>query len=107
MWVKGQSGNPSGMNEVTRLARERKEAAAQRHLNPSPGAVRTRRARWRKEHGIVVVNVEAVPNLTAGMVRLGWLDAAMAADKAAIAAALLRLSEAAIKVQVRPVASRK
>jgi hypothetical protein len=114
MWVKGQSGNPSGMNEVTRLARERAEAAAERHVNPSPGAMRTRRARQRKQRGVVIVNVEVTPDLTAGLIRLDWLDAAMAGDKKAIAAALLRLAEAAIGLGVaqdlfdnRPFASEK
>ena len=107
MWKPGQSGNPTGMNEIVQAARERAEAREQRRLNPSPGAARTRRARQRKQHGVVVVNVEAAPDLTAGMMRLGWLDAAMAGDKAAIAAALLRLGEAAIGLDVRPVPDEK
>jgi hypothetical protein len=66
-----------------------------------------RRARWRKQHGVVVVNVEAMPDQTAGLVRLGWLDAAMAGDKTAIAAALLRLTETTIKTDMRPIAGEK
>ncbi len=103
MWKPGQSGNPTGMNMI-KAARERVEATAQRRLNRSPGAARTRRARWRKQQGVVVVNVEAAPDLTAGLVRLGWLDAALAGDKTAIAAALLRRGEAAIGLGVRPIA---
>jgi hypothetical protein len=100
MWKPGQSGNPTGMNEIVRAARERAEASEQRRLNPSPGAERTRRARLRKQSGVLVVSVEAAPDLTAGLIHLGWLDAAMAGDKKAIAAALLRLGEAAIGLGV-------
>jgi hypothetical protein len=88
------------MNEIVRAARERAEASEQRRLNPSPGAERTRRARLRKQSGVLVVSVEAAPDLTAGLIHLGWLDAAMAGDKKAIAAALLRLGEAAIGLGV-------
>lgn len=99
MWKPGQSGNPTGMNMI-KAARERREAAEQRRLNPSPGALRTRRWKGRRESGILVASVELGPEMTAGLVRLGWLPAAGIGDKTAIAGALVRLAEASIRLGV-------
>jgi hypothetical protein len=107
MWKPGQSGNSTGMNSIVQAARERREAAEWRRLNPSPGSARMRRMRRRKQHGVVVVNVEAAPDMTAELIRLGWLSAAMAGDKTAIVAALLRLAETAIEMDMRPIAGEK
>jgi hypothetical protein len=99
MWKPGQSGNPTGMNMIE-AARERREAAEQRRLNPSPGARRTRRWKERRKRGSIVAAVELGPEMTSGLVRLGWLPAANIGDKTAIAGALVRLAEASIKLGV-------
>jgi hypothetical protein len=66
-------------------------------------AERTRRWRERRQQGVVVVSFDVAPDITAKLIRLGWLDATKRGDKAAIAMALIELAEKATELEVTPV----
>jgi hypothetical protein len=98
IWKPGQSGNPSGVSKA--YAEAVREMSTQ-PIELSPGAERTRRWRWRKQHGRVVVSLEVSPALTDKLIRRGWLDAAARDNKEAIATALVALVEA-IELEATP-----
>jgi hypothetical protein len=99
MWKPGESGNPSGVSKA--YAEAVREMSTQR-IEPSPGARRTRRWRWRKQHGGVVVSLDVSPDLTDKLIRCGWLNEDARGDKEAIATALVSLAEKAIELEATP-----
>src|SRR5438445_1224019 len=99
MWKPGESGNPSGLSKVYREA-VREMSMRAREL--SLGAERTRRWRERRQQGVVVVSFDVAPDITAELIRLGWLDATKRGDKEAIATALIELAGRATELEVTP-----
>jgi hypothetical protein len=85
MWKPGQSGNPAGVRKAY-------------PVELSSGAERTRRWRERRRQGVVVVSFDVAPDVTARLIRSGWLDA----TKEAIATALVELAEKATELEVTP-----
>ncbi len=96
MWKPGQSGNPAGVSKAYA------EAMSMRARELSLGAERTRRWRQRRQHGLVVVSFDVAPDITAELIRLGWLDATKRGDKEAIATALIELAGRATELEVTP-----
>jgi hypothetical protein len=68
MWKPGQSGNPAGVRKA-------------HPVELSSGAERTRRWREKRRQGVVVVSFDVAPDVTARLIRSGWLDATGAATK--------------------------
>ena len=68
----------------------------------SAGALRMRRSRERRRQGDVIVSLEVAPNVTAGLVALGWLPGPDHGEKNAIASALSGLVDRAIQARVSP-----
>jgi hypothetical protein len=89
MWKPGQSGNPSGVRKAY-------------PVELSSGAERTRRWRERRRQGVVVVSFDVAPDVTARLIRSGWLDATKRGDKEAIATALIELAGKATELEVTP-----
>ncbi len=58
----------------------------------SLGAERTRRWRERRRQGVVVVSLDVAPDVTAKLIRFGWLDPNKRDDKEAIATALIEVT---------------
>ncbi len=54
-------------------------------------AERMQRYRWRHQRGLRVVTLEVGPMIVDALVRQGWLSAADAQDRQALAAALMAL----------------
>src|SRR6266446_6953114 len=77
-------------------------AMSMRARELSLGAERTRRWRQRRQHGLVVVSFDVAPDITAELIRLGWLDATKRGDKEAIATALIELAGRATELEVTP-----
>ena len=84
MWKPGQSGNPAGVSKAYAEAM-REMSVRSRRL--SLGAERTRRWRQKRQHGVSVVRVDVAPDITAKLIRLGWLDASRRGDREATATA--------------------
>jgi hypothetical protein len=99
MWKPGQSGNPAG---VSKAYLEAMQEMAIGPLEVSAGAERTRRWRQRRRQGVIVVRFDAAPDITAKLIRLGWLDAAERGDKEVIAAVFIELAEKAIELEITP-----
>ena len=64
----------------------------------SLGAERTRRWRERRQRGVVVVSFDVAPDVTAKLIRFGWLEPNKRDDKEAIARALVELAEKATEL---------
>jgi hypothetical protein len=73
-----------------------------RSVELSLGAERTRRWRERRRQGVVVVSFDVAPNVTAKLIRLGWLDPDKRDDKEAIATALIELAEKVAELEIKP-----
>ena len=99
MWKPGESGNPAG---VSKAYAEAMREMSMRSRELSLGAERTRRWRRRRQHGLVVVSFDVAPDITAELIRLGWLDATKRGDKEAIATALIELAGRATELEVTP-----
>jgi hypothetical protein len=97
MWKPGQSGNPAG---VSKAYAEAMREISMRPVELSSGAERTRRWRERRRQGVVVVSFDVAPDVTARLIRSGWLDATKRGDKEAIATALIELAEKATELEV-------
>jgi hypothetical protein len=102
MWKPGESGNPAGVSKA--YAEATREMAMQT-VAPSPGAERTRRWRRKRQQGVVVVSFDVAPDVTAKLIRSGWLDANKCGDKEAIARALIELAEKAAALEIPPARS--
>jgi hypothetical protein len=89
MWKPGQSGNPAGVRKAY-------------PLELSVGAGRTRRWRERRRQGVVVVSFDVAPDVTAKLIRFGWLDPNKRDDKEAIARALIEVAGKATELEVTP-----
>jgi len=92
MWKPGESGNPAGVSKAYA------EAVRQLCL----GAERTRRWREKRRQGVTVVRLDVAPDITARLIRSGWLDATKRCDKEAIARALIELAEKATELEMTP-----
>jgi hypothetical protein len=103
MWQPGQSGNPAG---VSKAYAEAMREMSLRARELSLGAERTRRWRQKREQGVVVVSFDVAPDVTAKLIRLGWLDENKRGDKKAIATALIELAEKAAALEIPPARSR-
>jgi hypothetical protein len=99
MWKPGQSGNPAG---VSKAYAEAMREMSMRSVELSLGAERTRRWRERRRQGVVVVSFDVAPNVTAKLIRFGWLDPNKRGDKEAIATAFVELAEKATELEVTP-----
>ena len=99
MWKPGQSGNPAGVSKAYAEAM-REMSVRSRRL--SLGAERTRRWRQKRQQGVSVVRLDVAPDITAKLIRLGWLDATKRGDKDAIATALVELVEEAAELEITP-----
>jgi hypothetical protein len=99
MWKPGESGNPAG---VSKAYAEAMREISMHPVELSRGAERTRRWRWKRQHGLVVVSFDVAPDVTGKLVRLGWLDAGKRGDKEAIVTALIGLAERATELEVMP-----
>jgi hypothetical protein len=99
MWKPGQSGNPAG---GSRIYADAMREISMRPVESSLGAERTRRWRERRRQGVVVVSFDVAPDVTAKLIRLGWLDATKRSDKEAIATALIEVAGKATELEVTP-----
>ena len=100
MWKPGESGNPAG---VSKAYAEAMREMSMRSRELSLGAERTRRWRQKRRQGVTVVRFDVAPEITAKLIRLGWLDATKRGDKEAIATAFIELAERATELEVTPV----
>jgi len=66
----------------------------------SLGAERTRRWRERRRQGVVVVSLDVAPDVTAKLIRFGWLDPNKRDDKEATA--LIEVTGKATEWEVTP-----
>jgi hypothetical protein len=99
MWKPGESGNPAG---VSKAYAEAMREMSLRSRELSLGAERTRRWRQKRRQGVTVVRFDVAPDITAKLIRLGWLDATKRGAKEAIATALIELAEKATELEVTP-----
>jgi hypothetical protein len=60
--------------------------------DPSPGAIRMRRARWRKGQGALFVNFLVGADAIANLVALGWLDPKERGNRNAVIVAVINLA---------------
>ena len=62
------------------------------------------RGEWRerRRQGVVVVSFDVAPDVTAKLIRFGWLDPNKRDDKEAIATAFVELAEKATELEVTP-----
>jgi hypothetical protein len=97
MWKPGESGNPAG---VSKAYAEAMREMSMRSRELSLGAERTRRWRQKRRQGVTVVRFDVAPEITAKLIRLGWLDATKRGAKEAIATALIELAEKATELEV-------
>ena len=98
MWRPGQSGNPAG---ISKAYAEAMREMSMRARELSLGAERTRRWRWKRQHGLVVVSFDVAPDVTGKLVHLGWLDATRRGDKEAIATAFIELAENVAELEIK------
>src|SRR6266481_3521754 len=99
MWKPGESGNPAG---VSKAYAEAIRETSMRSRELSLGAERTRRWRWKRQHGLVVVSFDVAPDVTGKLVHLGWLDPNKRGDKEAIATAFIELAENVAELEIKP-----
>ena len=99
MWKPGESGNPAG---VSKAYAEAMREMSMRARELSLGAERTRRWRERRQQGVVVVSLDVAPDVTAKLIRFGWLDPNKRDDKEAIATALIEAAGKATELEMTP-----
>lgn len=102
MWKPGESGNPP---DVSKAYAEAMREMAMQPIGLSPSAERTRRWRRKRKRGAVVVSFDVAPDVTAKLIRSGWLDEIKRGDKKAIAIALIELAEKAAALEIPPARS--
>jgi hypothetical protein len=71
-------------------------------VEPSPGALRMRRARHRKSQGAVMVNFLIGADAIQTLIKLGWLDPARRGDREAVTGAIVALAACALALRLRP-----
>lgn len=69
---------------------------------PTPGALRQRRYRARRQRGGVRIEIEVVGTALDGLAALGWLDPTRRGDHDAVADAIVSLAARALSLQLRP-----
>jgi hypothetical protein len=68
---------------------------------PSPGALRMRRARERKRQGAVTIDFLVDADAIQNMIEFGWLDPARRGNRAAGARAIVSLAARALALRTR------
>jgi hypothetical protein len=66
------------------------------------GAERTRRWRQKRQQGVSVVRLDVAPDITAKLIRFGWLDRSRRGDREAITTALIELMRRATELEITP-----
>ena len=97
---------------IERGLRAAAEAAVTRHdllsnsvissVEPSPGALRMRRARHRKSQGAVMVNFLIGSDAIETLIELGWLGQDDRDDRGQVIGAIVRLAACALAKRTRP-----
>jgi hypothetical protein len=75
-------------------------------VHPSPGAIRMRRARWRKSQGALFVNFLVGADAIANLVALGWLDPEERGDRDTVTDVVIGLAMRALALRGAPRARR-